>query len=478
MSALSVSDVAGAADRAFRFGFLASDLLPPHSEMLVGWRRSTASGLTVWAHPETPMRELVGSGWHAFVIGDAYVAHGTGSVEQILSALALNGDPSELDRLGGRYAVIVRGAHGTRAYHDAFGARSVYYRLGEATAFASHAALLASAFGDEPHPDAIVFRDSPAYTQRGTSYLPGDSTMYRSIFALIPNTCFDLERRRAVRYWPVAPPRPTAVEAFFLLCDEYFARTAEYLAPRYLPLMGVTGGTDGRALIAGLRHYGIDGSYFTWEGGRLQEGERELVEAMARHLGVKHAFVGVGRKTEAAMDEGLRLATRLATGLSRGASSLTANTGVIAPPGGVFLRGYGGEILRGFYNRHNRVLDAISPEALAALYFTRRVEHPGRAVRMYADAAFAGFIERAGYPERFVGLDALDVFYWEHRMGTWGAVMLNEMDPVLYSMAGFNSRRLFESAFGLKAEYRLGAQLLLDLTARYDPTLATMGMAS
>lgn len=452
--------------------------MPPCPGILTDWRRFDVPGLMVWAHPEAIVRELVGADWHVLAVGDVYVAHGGESVECLLARLARDGDPSALDQLGGRFALIARGASGARVYHDAFGARSVYYRPGEAVAFASHAALLAKAFGDETCPAAVGFRDSDEYAQRGTSYLPGDSTMYRSIFALIPNTCLDLGLYRAVRYWPVAPPKSITTEVFFEECDEYFARTAEYLFSRYITLLGVTGGTDGRALIAGLRRHGVSGAYFTWEGGRLQEGERELVEAMARHLGGDHTFLPVGRRTEAAKDEQLRLVTRLATGFSRGASSLTANTGVVAQSNGVFLRGYGGEILRGFYNRHNRVLDVISPEALSALYFTRRVERPARAVRSFADTAFAGFIERAGYPEKFSGLDALDMFYWEHRMGTWGAVMLNEMDPVLYSMAGFNSRRLFESAFGLVPEYRLGTKLLLDLTARYDPVLAKLGVAS
>lgn len=171
-------------------------------------------------------------------------------------------------------------------------------------------------------------------------------------------------------------------------------------------------------------------------------------------------------------------ATEIATGFSRGKSALTANMSRVADERDVFVRGYGGEILRGFYNRHNRELPDRSPDALTDIYLTRRVGKPTPEFRGFAVRAFAEFIERTDFQADFFNHDPLDIFYWEQRMGTWGSMMLNEMDPVVYSMAGINSRRLFEAAFGLKSEERLGKNLLLRLTGRYDAEFAGMGAVS
>ena len=63
-------------------------------------------------------------------------------------------------------------------------------------------------------------------------------------------------------------------------------------------------------------------------------------------------------------------------------------------------------------------------------------------------------------------------------MGAWGANMLNEMDPAMYSITGLNSRPLYEAAFGLPEKERLGAKLMLDITALYDKTFSEIGVVS
>lgn len=463
--------------RAARFGFLACS---DHriGEKLEGWQKHELGSLSIWSHPECPVRELIGRNWSAFVLGEIYAAHGPVSVEPLIERIAENGDVEALDMLGGRFAIVASGPDGCRVYHDAFGSRSVYYRVGECFAASSHSSLLALVFGEELDEAAVAYRDSPEYSQRGTSYLPGDRTMYAGIYALIPNSYYDVEAQRTVRYWPRAPANRGSVSAFNGVCDEYFSRTSEFLEERYTALLGLTGGVDARSLIAGLRRGGTKGSFFTWKGGRVVDEELPLIEEIARHVGWPHAFVDIGRRTPEALEPSLRRVTALAVGYSRGPSALTANMSRIVQPSDVFLRGYGGEIIRGFYNRHNRTIEARSPEELASIYLTRRVTDPDRGFLAFAVTAFEGFIERANFSAEFFGRDPLDIFYWEHRMGTWGSVMLNEMDPVVYSMAGLNSRMLYDAAFSIPADERLGTRLLLDLVARYDIRLAQVGVVS
>jgi hypothetical protein len=57
-------------------------------------------------------------------------------------------------------------------------------------------------------------------------------------------------------------------------------------------------------------------------------------------------------------------------------------------------------------------------------------------------------------------------------MGMWGASMLNEMDPALYSMAGLNDRELYRIAFGMPAQQRLTKQLLHSVARHFEPRLA------
>lgn len=466
-------------DRGFRFGFILADegrgLV---AESISHWKSFAIGGLVGFSHHETNVRSFGGTGWQAVVLGDMYVAHGRRSVAELICMLAEMGDHSALDDLGGRFALVLCCGGTVRLYHDAFGSRSVYYRSGPGVLVGSHSALLAEVCGEKLDPAAVVYRDSPEYKPRGTSYLPGDRTMYSGIFALTPNHYYSAQRSRPVRFWPRHEVEASDYDCFFDVADEYFQTFSAFLRARGVGLFGLTGGVDSRALLAGVRAYDVPLRLVTWGGGRLPPEELPVVKRMVRHLGSSHQFIDVGRKTKEAQNRSLMDATEIATGFSRGKAALTANMSRVVNEGDVFVRGYGGEILRGFYNRHNRELPDRSPEALTDIYLTKRVGKPAPEFRDFAVRAFAEFIERTEFQAEFFNHDPLDIFYWEQRMGTWGSMMLNEMDPVVYSMAGMNSRRLFEAAFGLEREERLGMSLLLRLTQRYDAEFASMGAVS
>src|SRR5690606_41442111 len=134
----------------------------------LGLGRIEMGGLAIGSHPEWSARELFGHGGSVVVLGEIYVAHGASSVEVLVERLAEAGDVSGLDRLGGRFAIVVSGPPGCRVFHDAFGSRSVYYRPGECFAASSHSSLLAHVFGDGVDESAGSYRESPEYSPRGT----------------------------------------------------------------------------------------------------------------------------------------------------------------------------------------------------------------------------------------------------------------------------------------------------------------------
>lgn len=144
----------------------------------------------------------------------------------------------------------------------------------------------------------------------------------------------------------------------------------------------------------------------------------------------------------------------------------------------VFIRGWGGEIIRGFYNRHKTPMSGDLCADFFKLYKTKRVQEPSEEFTRFVEEATKGYIERGNYNDKLYNVDVRDLFYWEQRMGMWGANVINEMDPAAYNIIGFNSRPLYEASFGLKSEVRLGAEIMLKLTARYDKKYANIGFLS
>jgi hypothetical protein len=471
----------------YRFGFacvVASEL--PSGDLWKAlrswWNPIQIRDLLVLAHPEVPVTLISDS---ALLIGHAFAVGGKRSAQDLLETAIAAGSDSvlheTLDILSGRFTLITSQGGG-RVYHDAFGSRTVFYRLGKPPCIASHDGLIAGLFGAAGDPLAEALRREPEYVSRGVTYLPGDLSVHDGIRALAPNNFYDISAGRPVRYWPRVLRQNTTLDQFYSYADTYFSSFAASLLSNHItPVLGVTPGVDSRAIVAAFRHNSLPAKYVTWSDYALPEQDMPIVERIVSYLGGQHTFL---RAKAQADDETFRSISELAgrnVGHFRGRSRLTAHMHRVF--GGkrdlVFIRGYGGEIIRGFYNITKRPIEALSVAELVRAYNSGlKVKHPSERYIKLVSEAVEQFMLRANYEGLAeFGYDLNDLYYWESRMGMWGSSMHNEMDAAMLSMTGFNSRRLFESAFGLKRSERLTKGILLDMTRRYDEGLAMIPVA-
>jgi hypothetical protein len=503
----------------FRFGFIChSAAHHPEgdrvwAEVVQSWQRLEVAGLVIHHHPETPVRHHRRDGNSAVIIGDAFATPAGQTVESVLGTLlAAESDDvffDSFDALSGRFALLVLKASAQRAFHDPIGSRSVFYRGAGEFCIGSHSELVARAFGIGKSAAVQELIGTDEYESRTVKYLPGDLTLYDDLHGLAPNNYYDITERRSVRYWPRQRRRSTTFDDFFGALDEYFVALASHLRGRYSPILGVTGGIDTRTMLAAFSRYELPVRGVTWlrRKGGPQEDELALVGALATHAGIEHTYLSPGPANDG--QRAVRAIAKRNLGNFWRASRITAQMhDRFARADAVFVRGYGAEIIRGFYNFRNP-----NPRALRAHPFRRRLRAWAGTVHRLAPsarqgmigamtardlltaydssmrkatadethtrlglAAFEGFIERANYDERLVrlgfGLD--DVFYWEHRMGMWGSAKHNEMDPAVLSISGFNDRRVYETAFGMDPRERLTKELMLRVVRRYDEQMAAI----
>lgn len=469
------------------YGFV----LTPQSEAegianTTGWREVHFKDYSVFLHPLTSHTIIANAMGEdvAILIGEAFCCSGQGDVSDKIRALAEQGDWNSFDEVSGRFALIVEVEGAPLVLQDPFGSRTVYYYRGNSTCISSHTALIAKLLNLKISNSAREFMKLSEYRQRGTGYLPGKLTMYTDVKCLLPNHYLDLKSKKPNRFWPRSGRTEKTLEQFLADCNTYFRAYASHLKETGRTcLLGLTGGVDTRAVIAGLMGQGMRPKLVTWTGGRLPENEVGTVMNMIKHLKMPHDYIPPSISSETPELKALLSATNLATGYCRGQSRLSLSMTQVTGPDFVFVRGYGGEILRGFHNRHmhgrkSQVDRSDLVELFYNLYKTRRVEKPCKQFENFARAAFQELVEEDYSNYELFDYDILDLFYWEQRMGVWGANMHNEMDPVVYSQTGLNSRLLYDSAFGLTPDERLGSKLMLDITALSDPEFARMGVVS
>jgi hypothetical protein len=121
--------------------------------------------------------------------------------------------------------------------------------------------------------------------------------------------------------------------------------------------------------------------------------------------------------------------------------------------------------MRGFYQHTGKKISKISMFQLADTY---DVNAGSRITR----SLFQDMMDRVSFSsESLMGYDANDMFYWEHRMGTWGSVSMSEADLAMPSMVAYNSRNLFKTFMALPQAVRASRSAFEVATLELAPAL-------
>jgi hypothetical protein len=459
-------------ERTFRYGFL----LAPEQEGLADddvkdWPGLRLHGFQLWVHPEASLRLIhLRQGSVAF-IGDVFVAHSGRTLEEIADDV-LSDRWESYDDLSGRFAAIALTGDSVRVANDPFGSRTVSYRLGARAIVSSHSALLARAIGEPLSPSWQAYKDSPEQRAKKTRFLPGDATMYDRIVQLPPNNYLNAVSGKTTRFWPRRPIESVDIETFMAVADEYFTNFALFLGRTYTPVIGLTGGGDSRTLIAALKRFGLNPRLLTWN--TLPSAENARLPRIIAHLGLEHSYLDVASRETDAVINAFREAAYVSAGYSRWRAWLPARSALTAGPRDVFVRGLGGEILGSAYHTSQVRSRGSRSEVFEDLFLTTAVVAPSDTYVERTRTAIQQFMDRANYDAELFGVDPGALYYWEQRMANWAAILLAEQDPGMPSLVGFNSRRLYEAAWGLPDDIRFGKSFMRSFMATYDKVLSEL----
>lgn len=443
------------------------------TDRIASWNRLEVGDWELYVHPETSIHTFEPSdGITLIALGDIFVAHGVKTLSEAIHELALGGRKI-VEELSGKFALLAFNASELTVLNDPLGSQGVYY-ASQAPVVGSHAALVAELLSIPRSPQTTEFMALNDHKRRATKFLPGDFTMFDGVRMLIPNNEVRVGSGSTRRYWPLGPGAETTRADASATWDEYFTKYAEFLAPRYAPVLGVTGGADSRSIIATLRSKGADLHYETWD--RVLPEERTKIEAMVVHLGGKHRWISTNSTSapSSRFTEVVRASAR-ASGYARGGANLTASIAEDARPDGLFIYGHGTGVMRGSFNTQIKPWLPADPLKLAYhLYAGPARKGASTQFRRFAMRAFSDFLDRGNYSEVGNNADIGDLFYWEHRMAGWAGPMIAAHSVATNAHAGFNSRRLFRAFWGIHEEARYNKDLNRDITGEYDSVLASL----
>lgn len=154
----------------------------------------------------------------------------------------------------GRYVLIYKDNDSSVVFNDALGLREIYYcTIDNRVVCGSQPNLLAKYaepdIGFSNDPDLLEFHNK---IMTDSSWV-GDETFYDGIKHLLPNHCFDLNKKDIFRYWPNESIKPLSLEEGVLNSCSFLKGTMESMANRHSLMVAVTAGWDSRTILAASR---------------------------------------------------------------------------------------------------------------------------------------------------------------------------------------------------------------------------------
>ncbi len=472
---------------------------PPAPSDVAGWRRdstSVRSGI-LHLHPRTVLSSARSDAGTVMLVGhpvdvQAKTTTGTAIVGGLARTWAAGGDDAlvrQAAELGGRWTLLAVRAPQLRAawpapcdllvLPDTHATQPVFAATADGRlALASSASLVAGSLGLVEDRDALELLEELRARRRGAvTYLPGRRTAYEGLDQLLPNALLRVHVGRPggsaptvehERFWPWRDRRVTtdAAAAYDTFRTRLTAHV-ELLAGLGRPAVSLTAGLDSRATVAvattTLRER--DGFVFTYVNPRDARTKPAAMadvtgaSAVAAQLGLPHRVLRWRQPPPGGTFDVLHRRTYAPLLPSRGAAhamwadlpgDLVQLQSNCAETGTTFLR--------------RRTAEPLSPLRLARMMMNATEGLEDLAERMYG-----GYVEHAAMtPDRLLGYDHHDLFYWEQRIGRWGWQKFVDGDLGHRILLPFNDRVLLETMLSLPYPQR-EAKVLLHRLLHEEP---------
>jgi len=401
---------------------------------------------------------------------------------RLLLAAAVRDDESVFkyaDLIAGRYLVVFRSNNSatSKIFADACGTMKINYSH-ERRVVSSNIFLISGTEKDYQTDFIDEFVHNRELWRFG---ILGNLSPQRGVKSLTPNHCLDLGSFSVGRFYPrnTIVPRDDYRESVSKVLD-LCQRQIRLLDKKYTLLVAITAGVDSRFSVAITQASSKNQRYFTFYLNPERHIDPAIGQDIARTLGLEHSILINSRSREQC---GLNinyskvvLAKHDPAGLEdvmswdwyrslpsaamSYKSSLVPSIDTDLPV--LHIRSNLYEIGRAFWGaRHGTCTDASRVLKLVNPQWQRN----------FKDIFDNFFAETQFNNDAAMGLDLLDLFYWEHRCGTWVSEVIQTTDFAFNTHSYINCRAIIEEMLRVKFEDRVKGSLFDEITLKEAPKI-------
>jgi len=357
---------------------------------------------------------------------------------------AIDNITSYLNRMSGRFVVIVKSQGDLWLFHDAAGLRQVLYCKDNDGKIwcASQSETLSERIGFLLDKEVLEYRNSSLFNDNRTEFwLMNTRTPYKEILQLLPNHYLDLRRVESIRYWPTSNCiSQISVEEGVRLSTPIIKNTIETAYGKFNLKMGISAGMDSRKTLAATKEIKEKLYYFTIEHNTngIESVDVKVPRKLLSKLGIQHHIIG-----QKYMDEEFQRLYEASATFARKSKGNIAYT---------LLAGLGPDA---------NILNSNTAEISQCNYWVPKSEITGEGLAIItglyhplAIREFDEWIKGAQDACEQSGLNILGLFHWEQRAGRWATAAFAEYDIVHESFTPYNNRLLNTILLGISERYR------------------------
>jgi 2'-5' RNA ligase len=355
--------------------------------------------------------------------------------------------PDVIDRWGGRWVLFAEHLDGDDdvvVVTDATAQRGCYFaRASWAGEFVcgSEPGLLARQMNVGMDPQAVDFIRSRPTDDFEVYWMPGDTTLYSEIGALLPNHVLSLGTRTVQRFWPTSPLPVVAYPVQLDECLHLLRGQMQSALRRFQVALPMTAGWDSRLMLALCRGVEPDPYAFTiaYPGASAGTTDVTVPARLLARLGIAHHVIAYPSEVDARFKRVFL------------DNNVSANTAYCAdsqalhgtfPDGRICVTGDAAEVVKSYFQRTRPESEPLTGKELAEM--TRLGSHP------FVERAMTNWLDDVGDPP----IEILDLFCWEQMGGRWQAKVRSEYDMVQESFAPLSNRQLLRTALCIDAGRR------------------------
>jgi hypothetical protein len=350
----------------------------------------------------------------------------------------------EIQHLSGRYVLLYKNPTSFIVTGDACHLRQIYFGfLGDNLVLTSSPKLFLTFF----HSDLRIskekeeFIDRPAYRNQESAWY-GDQSIDDRLNKLLPNHYLDLARRE-VRRIPFAPAfEGTSDEQVIEYASALLRGTYSSLSQRYRLLQPVTAGWDSRVLLSASQDFKENMRFYVFAFSSQDAADVWIPRNLSRRLGVDFTVIDPGVLREEFLSK--YRAEHVIPRILPKTAQIQYHYDSQYSPDTINVNGNAAEIARCFYGYTHQ---KVSMDVL--LLFSGY----DRTVPLVENALVQWYPQACQYAADS-DIPLLDLFYWEQRMGNWGALFPFEQDIAVEEISPFNNRSLLYSLLRVKPERR------------------------